>query len=131
MADREKELTILVAEGCLFTAEMLPYWEYCRNLALRMHRHLGGGMSIRFSTLSDLLCEFRWRGKHVATLYFHGVAPGEVRIHTASFANSDLPRVYSIAQVWETAFQPAIASLLFEERQTLDEVERKIRMALP
>lgn len=134
MSDREKELTILVTEGCKLTTEMLPHWEYCRNLALRMNQHLGGGISVKFNVISDLLCEFRWRGKHVATFYFLNTAPDEVRIRACNFGG-ELPRSYPIAQVWERIFQPALGSLLYEERRTLEqaleEMERKIPMSLP
>ena len=129
MGDREKELTIIIAEGCRITRDMLPRWEYCRNLALRMHRHLGG-MSIKFNIISGLFCEFRRHGKFVATIYFHDAAPDEVRIRACNFG-CELPRTYPLAQVWEKAFLPAPASLLFQEQQTLDEVERKLRVALP
>ncbi|MBI2037148.1 MAG: hypothetical protein HYT14_02200 [Candidatus Liptonbacteria bacterium] len=130
MSDREKELTILIAEGCQITRDMLPHWEYCRNLALRMHRHLGG-TSIKFSVISGLICEFRRHGKFVATIYFHDAAPDELRIHACNHSGGEIPRTYPLAQAWEKAFRPALASLLFEERQTLDEVERKLCSALP
>ncbi len=129
MGDREKELTIIIAEGCRISRDMLPHWEYCRNLALRMHRHLGG-VSIKFDSISDLFCEFRRHGKFVATIYFHDVAPDELRIRARNFVG-ELPRTFPLAQAWEKAFLPALASLLFEEQQTLDEVERKLRVALP
>lgn len=131
MSDREKELTILVAEGCKITREMLPSWEYCRNLGVRINRHLGGGVSIKFNAFSDVFCEFRWRGRHVATVYFHDTAPDEIRIHACNHSGGELPRSYPLARVWEAAFRPALASLLFLDREDLEAVERKIGAALP
>src|SRR3972149_12002595 len=104
MGEREKELTITIPEGCRISRDMLPHWEYCRNLALRMHRHLGG-VSIKFDSISDLFCEFRRHGKFVATVYFHSALPDEVRIRACNFGG-ELPRIYPTAPVWKRAFLP-------------------------
>ena len=130
MSDREKELTILVAEGCQITTEMLPHWEYCRNLGFRMNRHLGGGVSIKFKAFSDVVCEFRWRGKFVATIYFLNSTDMELRVATRN-RPGQLPERYPIERIWETAFRPAFAALLFLEREDLKAVEQKIGAALP
>ncbi|MDP3947559.1 MAG: hypothetical protein Q8Q41_02615 [bacterium] len=128
MSDREKELTVLIAEECRITAEMLPSLEYCRGLAFRMNRHLGGSVSIKFSTISDLICEFRWRGKYVAALYFHNTSPDEVRIR--AWNNGEPMGYYHREFVWEAAFRPALADLISRDREDLMAVERKIGAVL-
>jgi len=124
MAEHDKELTILVAAGCRIATAIMPFWDYCQNLGTQINRCVGGGVSIKFDVGADIICEFRWRGRHVATIYTYGAAPGEVLVDGCN--PSELLKSYPLTRVWDEALRPAFIHLLSLDRKNLEEVARRV-----
>lgn len=124
-------VTILVDEQCRPTPEVLPYWQFCQNLGVKLNQRRNvGDISLKFSTDSFYFqCEFRWRGKYVCALQFPVyVGPLSQRVVGLTFTYTDQDG-YQLDETWlyRNIFRPTIHELVAREIETL----KTVLLAIP
>ena len=114
-----KPMTILVDARCNLTAEILPQWRICRDLAFRLNQHIGE-ISIRFDSTSYFSCEFRWRDKCIGIIET-SLPNGEQfspRIRASRYQTHTIECVLGLdvpGWLWQNIFRSAVTDLILAE----------------
>ena len=126
----DKPLAILEDKDFKLTPEVLPQWQICRDLAIKLNRFIGD-ISILFESTAWFSCEFRWRDKCIGIIET-SLPNGKQfsprirasRYHSCTeecMLGPDVPK-----WLWQNIFCPAIVALIQTEEHELDMTKRKI-----
>ena len=123
--EQKKELSIILAEDCMFSPDTLPFFENCRDLAFRINRLLGG-VSIKFWSG---MCQLFLRGRHVASFYFKHSTNSNASMMLKEMGWGS-PKQVLWKSVWDEQLLQAFSNIVDEESKRAEELKTKLQLAL-
>lgn len=129
---RKQELkrpTILTT--CEINKNRLEFYNYCCDWACRLQNFLGDGVSIKYDGFLDL-CEFRWKGKFIARIYYgDGSYPPGHGFYSAESYVLPMSHDFKPDEVWEDALKLSVQRHIQEDIRSLRILNKKIMTKTP